>query len=474
MEKLRNVMALWARVVSLVFSCVWLAGCSDFVPKPLTPSQTLSEIEARTLTNAALRAFIQTNAPALATTWPPATWGLRRLSLAAFYYQQDMEVARAKLAAAEAAVHTAGARPNPTFSFAPTYSEPPLEFFTPWTLGFTLDVPIETAGKRGYRIAQARHLANAARLRLADVAWQVRSRVRGSLLELRAAELNEEFLSQQAAAQKQMVEIVEDRLQAGESSLTDLQLARVAAAQSALQLRDAQKQHEQARVHLVEALGVPVNALTNIALSFAAFDELPIQTNSAVLRREALLNRPDILGALSDYDASQAALRLEIARQYPDITLSPGYTWNQGVNNWSPPGVSLLLPVLNQNQGPIAEAEARRREAAANFTALQAHILGEVDAAFAGYRATLHKLQTAEALLADQRQRMLLAQDSLDAGASGRLELLQTQSELLAGELARANALAEAQQALGLLEDALRRPLDEAGKTEIPAALLKN
>lgn len=459
MDKLRQKTARsWRRFVTFAFGCALLAGCAHFAPKPLTPVQVMNDLESRTLTSAALRAFIETNAPEMAKEWPRASWDLPALTLAAFYFHPDMEIARAKLASANAAVITAGARPNPTFSFSPTYSGPPLEFFSPWTLGFTLDVPIETAGKRGYRIAQARHLANSARLEVASAAWQVRSRVRNSLLDFRAVTLTQELLTQQQATQSEAVELMEDRLRAGQVSLLDVQLVRVAAAQNALQLRDAQKQQGQARVRLADALGLPVSALTNIEFSFVELEQISVTEDSAAFRREALLNRPDILSALADYNASQAALQLEIAKQYPDINLGPGYTWNQGVNNYSL-GISLTLPVLNQNQGPIAEAEAHRRQAAAAFTALQARVIGEVDAALAAYRDAQRKVETADQLLADQRKRMQSVQESFDVGASDRLELLQTQLELGAAELARTQALIEAQQASALLEDAVRRPL---------------
>ena len=80
------------------------------------------------------------------------------------------------------------------------------------------------------------------------------------------------------------------------------------------------------------------------------------------------------MGALADFAASQATLRLEIAKQYPDVRLSPGYQYDQGDNKWSL-GLSVDLPVLNRNQGPIAEAKARRSEAAARFNAVQAKAL---------------------------------------------------------------------------------------------------
>ena len=47
----------------------------------------------------------------------------------------------------------------------------------PWQprLGIPLgyvDIPIETAGKRGFRRAQAKHLSAAARLKIATTAWR--------------------------------------------------------------------------------------------------------------------------------------------------------------------------------------------------------------------------------------------------------------------------------------------------------------
>ena len=70
-------------------------------------------------------------------------------------------------------------------------------------------------------------------------------------------------------------------------------------------------------------------------------------------------------GALADYAASQSALQLEIAKQYPDLHLGPGYELDQTDNKWSL-GISLDLPILNHNQGPVAEAhgEPRRRRRA--------------------------------------------------------------------------------------------------------------
>jgi len=47
-------------------------------------------------------------------------------------------------------------------------------------------------------------------------------------------------------------------------------------------------------------------------------------------RRQALQGRADVLAALSDYAASESALQLEVAKQYPDVHLNTGYEYDQG------------------------------------------------------------------------------------------------------------------------------------------------
>ncbi len=451
---------------------VALAGCVHYQSAPLSPQDAAARFNTRSLDDLALRQFIasQGGAEPMAT-WPPVSWDLRLLTLAAFHYHADMEVARAKLTAAEAALVTAGARPNPTFGFSPTYDADAGAGVSPWTLGFTLDLPLETAGKRGYRLAQAQHAANNARLGFANTAWQVRSRVRRGLVDLQAATTAQEVLARQQAVQNQIVELLEARLKAGQSSLTEVQFVRVPAAQMALQLRDVQNQAVQASGRLADALGVPADAVTNLAVTFPTSDRLPPAEEAGARRREALLNRADVLGALAEYDASESALQLEIAKQYPDMHLGPGYAWDQGENKFTL-GVSFTLPVFNRNSGPIAEAEAHRHEAAASFSAVQARAIGQVELAFAGYRDALRKLETADALLHGQSDRLQSSRESLAAGAADRLELLQAEAELGAGELTRARTFSETQLALAQLEETMQRPTDANLSVGVPASLL--
>ena len=148
--------------------------------------------------------------------------------------------------------------------------------------------------------------------------------------------------------------------------------------------------------------------------------------------------------------------------------MNPGYEYDQGDNKWGL-GLSLELPLLNHNQGPIAEAEARRAESAAKFNALQARVLSEIEQAVAGYRAAAKKAEAADALNHELAGQSRSAQALLDAGEISRLEFAQRQLEFTTAALAQLAALVSAQAALGDLEDAMQSPGDAPIIEIIPA-----
>jgi len=216
---------------------------------------------------------------------------------------------------------------------------------------------------------------------------------------------------------------------------------------------------------MAEAIGLPLRSIDGIDFTFDWEQSTDARLLSAEARREGLQGRADILAALADYAASQSALQLEIAKQYPDLHFNPGYQYDQGENKWQL-GLSIELPVLNRNQGPIAEAEARRDEVAARFLALQAKVISEIDRALLNRAAVLEQLQQLENLQSAQRQQLNQLEVSLQAGAADQVELLTARIEFATTELSRLDALVKKQQAIGLLEDALQRPFDALSTVE--------
>jgi len=437
-----------------------VAGCARFHPQPLSPAETAAGLESRSLGNPELKAFLEKHLNRELNPWPAAKWDFEMLTLAAFYYQPSLDMARAVWAEAQAGVVTAGARPNPTVGFTPQYVfNPGVE--PPWVATLNLDWPIETAGKRGARVTQARHLSESARLNISATAWQVRSQLRASLIDLSAVTRRESLLRQQLAVQEQVVASLDQRREAGAMASSEIMPARLLVQKARLDLSDAQRQQVEARARVAEVMGLPVSALKDVEIAYdlTLFPADMERLTSTEVRRQALQRRPDVLAALADYGASESALQIEIAKQYPDVHLNTGFEYDQGLQKWGLLGFGMELPLLNRNEGPIAQAAARRRQAAARFEALQAKVIADLDRALAVYEVAAKSRAGAEALLATQRKQQEAVAQQLKAGAADRLEVLTAQLELATGELVLQDSQTRLHQALGALEDTVQRPV---------------
>lgn len=438
--------SLQIRLFILYIVTLFMMGCTTFHLKPLLPSQIISVFEARTLDNPNLKKYLEETLLHKIDHWPQKSWNFTMLILAAFYYHPDLDIARAQWEVTKAGVITAGARPNPNISLVPYEAN-------------TLSIPIETAGKRGYRITQAQYLSEAARMNLVTVSWQVRDRLRTSLLNLYGAMKTKDNFSKQLEAQEEMVQLLKQRLVVGESSQFDLTQAHIALDNTRLSLYEVQKQIAERRVQLSDALGLTARALDGIDISLDFLEQPISNLIYQDIRSQALLNRSDILESIAKYEASQAALQLEIAKQYPNFNIGPGLLWNGEAIQWTLV-FATSLPIFNRNQGPIAEAEARRTEMAERFASLQAEIIGEIDQAVASYHAAHQKLEIADSLLSNQKKQLQTMEKMLKIGGIDRMALLGTRLEVYLAEQSYLDALLKTQQSLGLLEIAIQKPIN--------------
>jgi len=437
------------------------AGCAHFQPQPLEPESTAAQLESRRLDDAGLEKFLEQNLGHELQTWPQTSWDLQSLTLAAFYFHPSLEVARDEWLVAQAGLKTAGARPNPSVSVTPGYDSQIPGNYSPWLVPVTFDLPIETAGKRGKRIAEAEKVAESARWDFVSAIWKIRSDVRANLLDLKISERRVDLLRQPFSEQEQIVKLLGQRFDAGEISRPELTTAQIALNKTQLDLSDALSKESDSRSRLAEALGLSEAALGGEDLNFDFSTGDAEALTSADARSLALRTRADILGALAGYAAAEDDLQLEVAKQYPDLHLGPGYAWNNGNagdNQWSL-GLTLELPILDQNQGPIAEAEARRKLSAAKFIELQSQVIGEIDRAVSAWRVAKEQLETGNISLAAEERQQKSAQAQLEAGAADQLDSLNAQLELDSASLAQLENETQLQEALGALEDALQSPL---------------
>lgn len=414
-----------------------LQGCVSYQAAPLDAARMAVDFESLSL-----------------HSWPGhgGPWTLAKLTAAAFHFHPSLAEARAEVAAADAAIITAGQRPNPALTTTTEYD------FTkgaasPWIWGLNVEIPIETGGKRAARLLKARAEANAARCRLAGAAQKVRNGVRLAVIDAAAAETRVALVEQQRHIQEDLVKLLKDRVTAGETPLTELTTYQLALNRAALDSAAARRDQGRARAALATAVGLPGHAFNGVR---PVFDLAAVDIVSDQARRAALRTHPAVLAALADYAAAEAALKLETARQYPDLRISNGFLWDQGDRKWQLPGLGMELPVFHRNQGGIAEALVHRTAAAAKLRSAQARISGEIEAAQASLKGAQDQVMEAGRLLKSERQAEDQAAQSLKAGGGDRLEKLTATVQSATGSVALLEVQVLAQQAAAALEDAIQ------------------
>ena len=442
-------------------------GFQTYAAKPIDPAQTFARRQATDPSSEAFHQFlIAQSYPAQA--FPIEHWGLRELTLAALFYHPQLNVARAQWRAAQSAELTAAQRPLPGVSGGVENHSQTDGGVSPWTYSLGIDLPIETAGKREARIDRATSLSEAARIEIAQQVWQVRSRVAASWIEYNASRLQAAVLQQELMLRQQIVGMLDARFEAGMISSVERSNARLQLQRTEQALEAEKNRAPELLAALATDTGLSLDTLQNLTLQTADLDSLPSlehqrklqRTASDDIQQAAILNRLDLRAALARYAAAEAKLKLEIARQYPDIVLSPGYSYDQGDRVWSL-GIGALMTLLNKNRGLIAEARALRDVEAAQFEALQARIIGDVAQTKARYYAALDELDKARAIRTAQIERTTRIARQYDAGFADRLELTTTRLENLLATQSLLNVEYKAQRAANALEEAIQQPLED-------------
>ncbi|MGH9355611.1 MAG: TolC family protein [Terriglobia bacterium] len=444
-------------VIFLAITLCLTAGCrfQAYHPAPIAPAQTVATLESETLLDPGLHEFIEKSMNG-SVAWPPKDWDLRLLTLAAVYFSPSLRAARAQVAAAQAAEITAAARPNPVFDISPGVPSPYLV-----TIDFL--IPIITHGKRRYQLEEAQNLSESARLNLEQAVWTLRSNVRSALLEGLAAEHSLNVTNAQARLHTERVARLEERLRAGEISSPLVAASQLSLLNARLAAQTAEGRVAHGRASLAAAIGIPTPGLAGARFNWQDFSQLPSVASLSPerIQRAAVLNRLDVRLALAQYRAAESALQLEIARQHPDFQIGPGYAYEEG-NSFFEPAFSIQLPIFNKNQGPIAQAEARRKESAAILVAAQQRVIAESEQALAIYRAAYSEVQTTQkALFNLRRVQGPLALKAYTSGETDWLSLNTVRLEQSAAAGVWLNSVFQAQAALGQLEAAVEQPLEK-------------
>ncbi len=439
-----------------------LTGCAHhdyarYEPRPPDPAKTAAALESRTLDDPGLRKFLTENLRKDFSVGQPVGWDFETLCWVAFYFNPTLDVARAQWESARAAQTTAAARPNPSLTLTPGFSANP-GGASPWLPAVGLDLALDPATQRDRRAEIARLNAEAARQAVFAAAWQVRGDLRRALQDFWLASRRAAQLRPQVESHRQILALLEQRRTAGAATAADVSTARLALIRTETAALDAGRQLAPASQRVAQVLGVSAAALATLPPSMSGTPDWPSSAALAASRRQALQSRADVLVALARYVVAESAFALEIERQHPGLHVGPGYQWDQGQSKWTV-AFTFELPLFSHNEGPLAEAEAHRHEAAAQLAVVQAQVLAEIDSAVAAHTAVTGQISGLESVQDELKKQLALVEARLRAGVTDQLDLQNARLELALGEQALEEAGFQTRLAPGQLEDALQIPI---------------
>ena len=438
------------------------SGCAHYSPRPVDLGQRAAELQQRRIDDTALAARIGALHSLHISRWPPVTYGPEELFAAAVVLNPNLGEARAKLAASLAAVRTARELPNPTLVTAFDKYQNAQADTSPWAWSLSLDVPLNALFNRPLQVALADAGVRAARLDYAALLWSTRSAVRGALRELLFARRLQELNASLLEAEARIVGAWQHRREAGEAAPAEFQQATLLQMQAQRDAASLAARVAAAETALARAIGVSTQAVATLPLAWPDVLSPRAPADLAAQRTRALLSRSEIERALSDYDAAERKLQLQIRQQYPQISAGPAYSYDQGLRRLGI-GATVSLPLFNRNQGPIAEAEAQRDVAGRHVESVQAGVLSDIDGAAAALTRALEALERARAQQALSEQLAAQAEAAFEAGSEDRIGQMGARYAAIVAAQNSLDAAAHAQDARAALEDALQSPLDADG-----------
>lgn len=340
-------------------------------------------------------------------------------------FNPELRLAREELAAAEARMRASGMFPNPGLSVSreqlsgdgATYHE------TVLALGQTLEI----GGQRGARRRVAGEAVRAAEARLGAERLRLAFEVHRAYIAAAVAEANLAVLAEATAVVRRVEASGQVRFDEGDISRfarNRLQIER--ARYETLLARTSLNLDEAARnltlLVAPDSLGGTAVLLPAEPLAAIADVERPLELDAAL---SAAAERADIRAASAQVEAARASVSLAQRERIPDLTLSGGYKHQADGFHGALIGVSLPLPLLNRNQGGIAEAQAALEAALAREDVVRRRAESEIRRAWDVLRSLRERTRTlGETLLPESAGLLETARVSYAEGEMSLVELL--------------------------------------------------
>lgn len=352
----------------------------------------------------------------------------------------DIRIAEQEVAALEAGVGQAKLMPNPSLEFVREGRDRDSRTST-----LQISIPVELGGKRAARRNAAALDVDVARQELAGVRARVRADAVAAFYELYLAGERLRLARASADTAQSVSQAASRRVTAGKISPVEETRARVAEGAVKIDVMQAQRDWDEARVRLAALWAPSAPAIEAVAEPVAA---LPVLLSRQEMEAR-IENSPALSKARVEVERRDAFAQLEKARRIPDAALIVGAK-REGPDQRRQAvlGVSLPLPLFDRNQGAVLEALRRTDKARDELAATATRLRSDLMQAHARLDAALQEVALIRSdILPGAESAAAAALKGFELGKFSFLEVLDAQRTLFQSKTQYVRALSDAHKA---------------------------
>src|SRR5215468_5430268 len=379
----------------------------------------------------------------------------------------DLQATQAEVDAAHGRFQQAGLRPNPTLDLGVQKNVAGPDN----NLTASVTLPLDLNGRKAGRVGVAVGELEVKRAQVAERARRLRAEVRMKAGELLAAHRNLRFTEELLQVNRDALGLLRTRVSQGAAPPLEENLLRVEVNRLEASRRRLASQVEVQALQVKTLVGLGPEAPLSLR---GDLRPAPVRLDLQEGLTRALAARSDLLMARADVAMAEAMIQKEKAEGRWDASVNAGYMRQdfgydlrgltasgstqpiQDVFHYVGAGVSITLPVRNQNQGNIAAAMASTTAAQRRLVLVTLTVRQEVTAAFTQYEAAQRALDIyTQGVWEVARQNLAVVRQTYELGRATLLDVIAEQRRYIDVETGYTDALKQTYDAVVDIERAV-------------------
>jgi len=370
-----------------------------------------------------------------------------------------------KIHAQEAATLQAGLLPNPTIGadLQDIGADGSVESVPQLQANLTINQPIELGGKRSKRREVASLNRDLSGWDYETKRIDVVTHVSSAFTDLLSAQQSLVLTEEMVRLAEQVAGVVSERVKAGKVSPVEETKANVALSFARIEIMRAVLALEAARKQLAATWGSTTPLFTKAGGELGPVSEIP--SFSELTKR--LSQNPDIARWTTEISQHQAVVDMERSKAVPDITLMGGVRRYDTTNdNVFMVGLSIPLPLFNQNHGGIDEARYRLAGGKEEQRAAQVRVATALAWAYLALEIAHTEVTALKTdLLPGAKSAFEAVNEGYRLGKFGLLDVLDAQRTLFGSQAQYLRALTDYHHAVANVERLIGEPLNAVWNT---------